>query len=86
MSKDILDYARDGNIEGVKRQLAAGVSINFKDSVSYRFYILCLHMSILLIRYVSPVCLAVHPLTSFCLTYRMDGLLSSMPVIRAAWM
>ena len=69
MSKDITYYARNGDIEGVKRELAAGVSINIQDEVSYRFYILCLHMSILLIRYVSPVCLAVHPLTSFCLTY-----------------
>ena len=44
MPKDITDYARGGDIEGVKRELAAGVSINFQNSsVSYRFYILCLH-------------------------------------------
>ena len=44
MSKNITDYAKEGDIEGVKRQLAAGVSINFQDIVSYRFYILCLHV------------------------------------------
>ena len=62
MPKNIIAYAYDGNLDGVKGQLAAGVSINFQDIVSYR--------------YVSPVCLTVHPLTSFCLTYRMDGQLS----------
>ena len=44
MSKDITYYAKKGDIEGVKRQLAAGISINFQDRVSYRFYILCLHV------------------------------------------
>ena len=40
--QDITDYACSGDIEGVKGQLAAGVSINIQNSVSYRFYILCL--------------------------------------------
>ena len=44
MSNNITDYAMEGDIEGVKRQLAAGVSINFQDIVSYRFYLLCLYL------------------------------------------
>ena len=55
MPKDITDYAWEGNIEGVKRQLAAGVSINFQDGVSYRFYILCLHDT------AYPLCLPCVP-------------------------
>jgi hypothetical protein len=72
MSEDIIDYAADGNIEGVKEQVAAGVSINFQDNVSYRFSLYYFFLSILLIRSVLPVCLAVYPLTSFCLTYSVD--------------
>ena len=56
MSKDITGYARDGDIEGIKRELAAGVSINFKDSVSYRFYILCLYVNT-----AYPLCLPCVP-------------------------
>ena len=56
MPKDILDYAKKGDIEGVKRQLAAGVSINFQDEVSYRFYVLCLHVDT-----AYPLCLPCVP-------------------------
>ena len=48
-----------------------GADIHIKNNVS--------------IRYVSPVCPAVHPLTSFCLTYSMESQLSCMPVERATW-
>jgi hypothetical protein len=86
MLKDIIDYASEGDIEGIKGQVTAGVSINFQDSVSYRFYILCLPVDT-----AYPLCLpcvpgrCVHPLTSFCLIYRMDSHLSCWPVIRATW-
>jgi hypothetical protein len=66
MSKNINYYAAEGNIEGIKGEVAAGVSINFQNSVSYRFYILCLHVDT-----AYPLCLpcvpgrCVHPLTSF---------------------
>ena len=56
MPKDITNYACEGDIEGVKRQLAAGVSINFQDGVSYRFYILCLHVDT-----AYPLCLPCVP-------------------------
>ena len=56
MSKDITDYARNGDIEGVKRQIAAGVSIDFQNVVSYRFYILCLHIDT-----AYPLCLHCVP-------------------------
>jgi hypothetical protein len=59
MSKDIIDYAAKGNIEGVKEQVAAGVSINFQDIVSNRFYMLCLHVDTTYTLYVSPGCLVV---------------------------
>ena len=56
MPKDILDYAGEGDIEGVKRELAAGVSINFQNKVSYRFYISCLHLDT-----AYPLCLPCVP-------------------------
>ena len=56
MPKNIINYAIDGDIEGVKRQLAAGVSINLQDSVSYRFYILCFHVDT-----AYPLCLPCVP-------------------------
>ena len=56
MPKNITDYADEGDIEGVKGELAAGVSINFQDSVSYRFYILCLHVDT-----AYPLCLSFVP-------------------------
>ena len=56
MPKDITEYARDGDIEGIKRELAAGVSINFQNGVSYRFYILCLHVDT-----AYPLCLPCVP-------------------------
>ena len=56
MPKDITYYAFKGDIEGVKGELAAGVSINFQDIVSYRFYILCLHVDT-----AYPLCLPCVP-------------------------
>ena len=57
MPKNIIDYAIGGDIEGIKRQLAAGVSINLQDGwVSYRFYILCLHVDT-----AYPLCLPCVP-------------------------
>ena len=53
---DITDYACYGDIEGVKEELAAGVSIDFQDAVSYRFYILCLHVDT-----AYPLCLPCVP-------------------------
>jgi hypothetical protein len=35
MSKTIIHYAKEGNIDGVKGQLEADVNINWKDGVSY---------------------------------------------------
>ena len=56
MPKNILNYASEGDIEGVKRQLAAGVSINLQNRVSYRFYILCVHADT-----AYPLCLPCVP-------------------------
>ena len=56
MPKNILEYAAEGDIEGVKGQLAAGVSINFQSWVSYRFYRLCLHVDT-----AYPLCLPCVP-------------------------
>jgi hypothetical protein len=59
MSKNINYYAYEGNIEGIQGQVAAGVSINFQDIVSNRFYMLCLHVDTTYTLYVSPGCLVV---------------------------